>query len=336
MTDSTARTPDDGTLEAATAWHARLQSEADDEAVWTAFTAWLEADEAHRVAFDRVEDLDAALEETAAEVSSRLAAPPHLVVPGRASAPATRRPILRAAAAGLGLLAASLLVVWHATRQGPATEPVAYATGVGETRTVSLDDGSVVELSAGSSIEVAFGATERHVKLEFGEALFHVGKDARRPFIVTAGAHDIRDIGTVFDVARDGARIAITVAEGKVAVSTGAGPQLQLSGGQQAVYGAGAGEAVVRRVDPSTALAWRDGYLNYENASLAEVVSDLNRYFAHRIVIQDARLAARPFSGVLRVEDEDAVVRRLTQIMSLTAERADDGTILLRAAPRRE
>ncbi|MET0362420.1 MAG: FecR/PupR family sigma factor regulator, partial [Sphingobium sp.] len=54
MTDATA-----DAREAAIAWHVAMPSM--DEAQWTAFTAWLEAEPAHAAAYDEVASADRAL-----------------------------------------------------------------------------------------------------------------------------------------------------------------------------------------------------------------------------------------------------------------------------------
>src|ERR1041385_8247092 len=49
-------------LDQAIVWHVRLNSEQADERTWIAFSAWLQADDDNRAAFDRVEDLSADLD----------------------------------------------------------------------------------------------------------------------------------------------------------------------------------------------------------------------------------------------------------------------------------
>ncbi len=59
----------------------------------------------------------------------------------------------------------------------------------------------------------------RRVQLDAGEALFEVSKRHDWPFIVTAGGHEIRALGTSFVVRRDNGRLAVTLVDGKVTVS---------------------------------------------------------------------------------------------------------------------
>lgn len=99
--------------------------------------------------------------------------------------------------------------------------PGTYTTGIGEQRAVILADGSVVELNARTRLRVHLSGTERRVELLEGQALFHVAKDAQRPFIVRSADMVVRAVGTQFDVYRKRAGTIVTVVEGRVVVSAG-------------------------------------------------------------------------------------------------------------------
>lgn len=333
---------DAGRLNDAALWHARLRQDASAEATWIEFAAWLEADNDNRVAFNLVEDLYFALDEAEPHLTpaidiARQSRVLRLTEWGRA-----RRVPIRAAVVGLGLMAASLIVVVGIRSGDVADRADHYATRIGEKRTVTLADGSVIEMNTGSAITVSFGRDERKVALEHGEAAFRVEKDPSRPFLVTVGDRDVRDIGTVFNILNDSGRIVVTVANGKVAVSPhdAAGPAVapapvSLAAGDQLMIQAGHADSV-RHIDPAIAMAWREGYLTYKEAPLSVVVSDLNRYFPNRIVLWDSDTGLRRFSGALKVDNEDAVVSRLTELLPLTVDRSDSGVITLRLKPQKD
>jgi transmembrane sensor len=155
-----------------------------------------------------------------------------------------------------------------------------------------------------------------------------VAKDNARPFLVTVGGRDVRDVGTVFNILRDRTRTVVTVESGKVSVSPGdAGARdkpVLLSAGDQLAAEDGAGDAV-NHVDPAQATSWRQGYLTYKEAPLSVVISDLNRYFPGRIFLADKDAGGRRFSGVLKIDDEDAVLNRLAQLLPLVVDREGDG-----------
>jgi transmembrane sensor len=133
----------------------------------------------------------------------------------RQSRPRLRRPFFAAACVAFALVIAGAL--WWQVYRYPL-----YATDIGERRSITLADGSTVDLNARSQLRVEFTNSERRVELLDGQALFQVAKDKARPFIVHSGGATVRAVGTQFDVYRKDSGTTITVLEGRVAVYTGA------------------------------------------------------------------------------------------------------------------
>jgi transmembrane sensor len=125
--------------------------------------------------------------------------------------PRPRRRFLAAAACAMILILAG--AVWWQTQRFPL-----YATDIGERRSITLADGSTVDLNARSRLRVEFSGKERRVELLDGQALFQVAKDKNRPFIVASGEATVRAVGTQFDVYRKANGTTVTVLEGRVAV----------------------------------------------------------------------------------------------------------------------
>lgn len=119
-----------------------------------------------------------------------------------------------AAAASIVVSVGIGAVTWYTVYRAPI-----YATEIGEQRSITLEDGSSVELNSRSRIRVRFTDTQRSVELLEGQALFTVAKNPTRPFIVATGDAHVRAVGTQFDVYRKRAGTAVTVVEGRVAVA---------------------------------------------------------------------------------------------------------------------
>jgi transmembrane sensor len=132
---------------------------------------------------------------------------------GRTARP--RRRFLAAASCAILFLVAG--AVWWLSARYPI-----YATDIGERRSLTLADGSTVDLNARSRIRIEFSGTERRVELLDGQALFQVSKDKTRPFIVRSGDATVRAVGTQFDVYRKAGGTTVTVLEGRVAVYSAA------------------------------------------------------------------------------------------------------------------
>jgi transmembrane sensor len=93
-----------------------------------------------------------------------------------------------------------------------------YSTGISEQRSITLPDGSTIELNSRSRVRVRYSAAERDVDLLEGQALFNVAKVPDRPFVVLSGNTEIRAVGTEFDIDRKATGVRVTVVEGRVAV----------------------------------------------------------------------------------------------------------------------
>lgn len=339
MVDTKPPGLDNDRLAEAANWYARLHSDSADEATWSQFLLWLEADKAHSLAFDQVEDIYEELETARGSLNVKQDQASMIVALNAWRG--LRKPLISRTGAGVfGLLAACLVVIIGFNRVHTTNAETRYATQVGETRKISLADGSVIEMNTGSRLVVTFNKTQRLVRLDKGEALFQVAKDPGRPFLVTVGDREIRDLGTIYNVLRSDDQVTVTVAEGMVAVSPHAGKvqsaddlAVQVSPGEQLVFNDGAAKPLIRRIDTDGALAWRQGYLTYKDAPLSQVASDLNRYFIHPVTLKDSNTGAHKFSGILKIDNEDAVLKRLAELVPVAADQSADGSIVLRLKP---
>lgn len=213
-------------------------------------------------------------------------------------------------------------------------------TELAERRQVMLNDGSVVQLEPETLLRVQFADQERRVALERGRALFRVAREAERPFLVSTEHATIRAVGTAFGVEIDAHGVVVTVAEGKVAVvrsRAGAASDQKpvhpndvlLSAGQQITVQSTGVIETVRAVDTSRALAWAQGELVFENATLADVIAEFNRYNRNPLRISDERLAARRVSGVFRATDTETLLAFIQQGGGdIRIERTDEGIVI--------
>jgi transmembrane sensor len=301
-------------------WFNRLQDPKLDEAGWVAFTAWLEARPEHRAAYDAVEAVWLGFD----PLPSAEVVPLHL----QPRAKPDRPRFIKAAAAALAVVALGAAVSGYVlTRPAPVET---YRTAADEVRTLTLSDGSKVTLDRSSTIKVAFSRKGRAIELIGGEANFVVKHDAARPFTVLASAQRIEDIGTEFDVLSQPGRLRITVSEGFVAVGAAKSEQsdYHLSAGDQ-LERRGAEPAVLRRVEPEAASAWRNGVLIYRDTPLRDVAADLGRYLTTPVQLGPG-VDEVSFSGVLRIADGEAMIGRLQAFLSLDVERGPRGVVLSR------
>jgi len=306
-------------------WLVRLQSSNLDEAEAVAFDAWLGADPANATAYDAALSVLLEVEAAASRIEGALKA----ARPRRSLA--WRRGWL--AAGGVAAAATVAIALTPFSLLAPASQT--FATAKGEHRTVRLADGSVIDLNAGSRLTVSLGARERRVAMNEGEAVFDVAADKTRPFLIAAGDRTVRVVGTRFDVRRRSGQLSVTVERGLVEVRPNEGAQgraWRLHPGQKLDHADGSPAVQVSAVDPAQVLSWKSGRLIYRDQPLGDVVADLNQQFARPILLEGAALAQTKVSGVLVLDDQEAVIRRLALLAPIKALPSAD-SIVLRSDP---
>ncbi|HEY8572529.1 FecR family protein [Phenylobacterium sp.] len=311
---------DEARLEAACDWIVRLQ--AGDAGDALGFDAWL-AEPANARAYDAALAVWTEYGANAAAVGEALR--------NRSVRAAPTRRAWFVGGAIAAALAAAAVILPQLQAADPAAQP--FQTARAERRSVDLADGSRIYLNADTALTVTLAKDERRVTLDHGQAVFEVAADRNRPFVIAAGDRLVRVVGTQFDVRRRDGRLAVTVAEGVVEVRPveGAkGSAFRLTRGERLEHQEGVAGARVVAAAPDEVLAWRSGRLVYRARPLSEVIADLNAHFDTPIRIEDAALAATPISGVLILDDQDAVIRRLALLVSAEPVRSGSGVVLRR------
>jgi transmembrane sensor len=140
--------------------------------------------------------------------------------PGGPSKPMPRRSMLMWATAASLLAVAGLGALRFLSASGQIIQ-----TERGERREMALTDGSVVQVDPETRLRLDYQPDTRRVILERGRALFHVARNANRPFLVQAHETTVRAVGTAFAVEQGTDAVVVTVAEGKVAVLPAGAPE---------------------------------------------------------------------------------------------------------------
>lgn len=205
---------------------------------------------------------------------------------------------------------------------------VTYSTGVGEQRTEQLPDGTRIVLNTQTAMQVRYDRGRREVRLQYGEAMFDVVHDAKRPFIVTTAGGRVTDLGTQFLVRDEDGTALITLLHGRVEVATKTDSK-QLVPGEQAHYGASVAGVRVQPADTASATSWMHGRLDFSDWPLAKVVAEANRYSAVKLHLGDKRLADLRVGGSLRTGNNPEIADALTAALPLRVARRDVNEIVL-------
>jgi transmembrane sensor len=259
--------------------------------------------------------------------------------PASARMSVSRRRLLYAIAAVACVV--TTLLTWVAIQQQGI-----YATDIGERRSVTLSDGSTIDLNARSKIRVRFTRAERGVELIDGQALFQVTQDKSRSFIVQSGATQVRAVGTQFDVYRKASSTTVTVLEGRVSVLQQNGPPSAVLPSTSAPLPSGptmvkAGEQLTistdkrmtapRQADVAATTAWTQRRLVFDGSRLGDVVEDFNRYNRRPLIVEDPELQEFHISGVYSSTDPTSLVRFLRAQPGIQIIETDESIRIARA-----
>ncbi len=244
-----------------------------------------------------------------------------------------------------------------------------YETRIGEQNTITLNDGSVIELNTNSHIQVDYSKAKRSITLLQGEAHFKVSKNPNRPFEVYAGQGRVKAVGTAFLVRLQDKdqTLKVIVTEGRVSLGTvlpappvaTAGPDEEftteplydgddtksakamtkefgtLDAGQSILFHplqtSALGQEVVQLEENKMEqqLAWRNGLLLFSGEPLQEVVREINRYTMMNIIISDPALADLRIGGQFKIGETQSLLKVLEANFMIDAQRIAPDTIEL-------
>ncbi|MHC2992752.1 hypothetical protein OB13_14610, partial [Pontibacter sp. HJ8] len=152
---------------------------------------------------------------------------------------------------------------------------------------------------------------ERVVELT-GEGYFEVSKNRQKPFKVKVNEVEIEVLGTHFNImayANEG-HLTTTLLEGSVKVNKGSKSQLMVPG-QQARIGE---DILLRNVDVEEAVAWKNGLFYFNNADIATIMRQLERWYGIEAAYSGA-ISSKHFSGII---SRDTEIDKVLEMLSLT------------------
>lgn len=150
---------------------------------------------------------------------------------------------------------------------------------------VLLPDGTKVWLNAASSLKYPplFSKTERRVEL-IGEGYFEVAQNILSPFIVETKSQYVRVLGTHFNINAydDRGNTETTLLEGSVMIdyinSSKKLTSRTLKPSEQAILN-DHHKLAVKKVDISSAIAWKNGLFYFENTPVEQVLAEFSRWY---------------------------------------------------------
>ena len=263
----------------------KLEGQA-NEAELSQLQAWLQDSEAHRVEYAKLASVSYninALLTTPAFDTDAAWIKVNTLINNSAKANRPKPAFLNhlfyykhiAAAAAVALFCIAGFYLWNNSRASLQAFTAANANQL-----ITLPDNSTVLLRKGSTLyyPTAFAAKERRVELD-GEAFFNVYHNEQQPFLIITANAKVRVLGTSFLVRSKKLRDEIVVITGKVSVTDKekVTNQLLLAAGQMAILQSDQFKQTA--IKDSNYIAWKNGLLEFKDASLPKVLEDVAQYY---------------------------------------------------------
>ncbi|QIE28974.1 Protein FecR (plasmid) [Caballeronia sp. SBC1] len=295
-------------------WWMELQSGDTTASQRNAFERWLAAHPDHERAWRHIQSASSRFHGLSDAIGSNVA---------RAALMPPRSAKRRANVKALAVLLFASSGAWIVEERVPWRAWSAdERTAVGERRTLTLGDGTVVTLNTDSAINVRYSSTERRLRLLSGEIMVitgHADGPTPRPFVVETAQGTLQPLGTRFAARQQTDASRLDVFDGAVRIQPfdAAHRATVLHAGQRARF---------TRIDvgpletiTENDAAWTDGLIVASSMRLGDFVAELSRY--RRGVVRCApEIADLRLSGTFPLADTGRVLETLDSTLPVQLE----------------
>ncbi|WP_455673884.1 FecR domain-containing protein [Phocaeicola sp.] len=205
------------------------------------------------------------------------------------------------------VISVSIGTLYIIDREGTKTDVMYCETVVplGSQTKVVLPDGTVVVLNSGSILKYPanFNEKERNVEL-VGKGYFEVAKNKEKRFRVATDDLNVCVTGTTFNISAypDDKQTEVDLIEGSVQVKVGDAAPINMSPDEKVVFDKATGKARLLKSDASKSALWTTGKLSFVNASLKDILKDVERKFNVKIQVMSKQVEKEYFSGTMSLD----------------------------------
>ncbi len=317
----------DAITQAAAQWCMRLHEPDCSEAERLAFQQWHDADPLHAFEYEAMREIW--------EVADQL--PSSTLAPAASLRSPCRTWQHYGAAAAIALCALPL-AAYSGWEMGWLPSSYERFEAGDSLRSVTLADGSQVELNLGSSLVYSNYKDQRRVTLKKGEAFFKVSHDSSHPFVVKAANGQVKVTGTQFNVWLYEDQVRVTLLQGSVLVSSNTalpGEGFRLEPGMQARYKGGDYEPQISQTySHDSSLAWRNGKLVLDNLSLNDALPLINRYLDTPAQVADSNTGKMRVGGIYNTREIKSLLTSLPKVLPVYLTRNRDGNPVINSLPQ--
>lgn len=221
-------------------------------------------------------------------------------------------------------IAASIIIILGLSsifffNQFQPASTITKSTEYGQKMRITLPDGSLVNLNAGSTLSYPehFSNDERAVTLN-GEAFFQVMRNEEKPFIVKSQNLTTTVLGTSFNInAFDSISNSVAVVSGRVKVENS--HQAMILNPNQQTRNVN-GTLKMEKVNAQNIVEWTQGVLRFEDSELKNVIKSLERWYGVKFILKNSELEECKFTGQFQNEKLINVLNVLQEALGITYE----------------
>lgn len=193
----------------------------------------------------------------------------------------------------------------------------------------AFTEGSLIALNSDSrlSFPISYGASDRRVSLEYGEAFLKVAKDRDHPFAVELPNAEINVLGTEFNVSASGETSVTTLVNGKIELTKSSRTdRVLMIPGEEAIVTLQGIE--VGEVDTSDVGLWQEGKYAFRSQPLTDILGQVSRWYDVHFVVSDPSIARQTFTGVIyKRYTIDFVLKLLEETAGVVMTREGERTV---------
>jgi ferric-dicitrate binding protein FerR (iron transport regulator) len=191
---------------------------------------------------------------------------------------------------------------------------------IANNKTVSdeLPDGSGVVLNKQTQLSYVFDKIKKeHIVKLTGEAYFNIKHEDKKKFVIDVEGAFIRDIGTSFNVKAypESNTIEVFVEEGIVEFFTAKDSGILLHASAKGTYNKTTGKFSIENPEQNIA-AYKTKFFSFSNATLNDVVKDLNSVYDKKIILAD-NLKTCHLTVTFNNEDIDEIASIISETLGL-------------------
>ena len=201
----------------------------------------------------------------------------------------------------------------------------------GQRSKVILPDSSVVWLNSGTTLSYSsdFAQGSREIYLN-GQAFFDITRNERVPLFVHCNDLLVKVLGTKFDVSAysENNRIRVVLESGSVQLTSERVKNCtyQLKPGEMADYDREKNKMITGKADLEKFTSWRNGILIFRNDPLKLIIEKLERWYNIEIEIADPAVYSSIFTGTIRNESYEQILKLIEYSCSVSFRINDDNT----------